>query len=97
VSLISGFKRQRQLELCEFEDSLVYRVYDSQDYTEKPCLKIIIIIIIIIIITTLKGAGKMAQWLRALIAFPVSDFSSQQPYGGPQPSIMVSDALFWCV
>jgi hypothetical protein len=25
------------------------------------------------------------------------EFSSQQPHGGSQPSVMGSDALFWCV
>jgi hypothetical protein len=25
------------------------------------------------------------------------EFSSQQPNGGSQPSVMGSDALFWCV
>jgi hypothetical protein len=25
------------------------------------------------------------------------EFNSQQPHGGSQPSIMRSDALFWCV
>jgi hypothetical protein len=25
------------------------------------------------------------------------EFKSQQPHGGSQPSIMSSDALFWCV
>jgi hypothetical protein len=25
------------------------------------------------------------------------EFKSQQPYGGSQPSVMRSDALFWCV
>jgi hypothetical protein len=34
----------------------------------------------------------MAQWLRAL-----TEFNSYQPHGGPQPSTMWSDALFWCV
>jgi hypothetical protein len=24
-------------------------------------------------------------------------FNSQHPYGGAQPSVMGSDALFWCV
>jgi hypothetical protein len=24
------------------------------------------------------------------------EFSSQQPHGGSQPSVMGSDALFWC-
>jgi hypothetical protein len=26
-----------------------------------------------------------------------SEFKSQQPHGGSQPSVMGSDALFWCV
>jgi histidinol-phosphate/aromatic aminotransferase/cobyric acid decarboxylase-like protein len=26
-----------------------------------------------------------------------SEFNSQQPHGGSQPSVMGSDALFWCV
>jgi hypothetical protein len=25
------------------------------------------------------------------------EFKSQQPHGGSQPSVMRSDALFWCV
>jgi len=25
------------------------------------------------------------------------EFKSQHPYGGSQPSLMRSDALFWCV
>jgi hypothetical protein len=25
------------------------------------------------------------------------EFNSQRPYGGSQPSVMESDALFWCV
>ncbi|EDL92826.1 rCG41153 [Rattus norvegicus] len=25
------------------------------------------------------------------------EFNSQQPHGGSQPSVMRSDALFWCV
>ena len=27
----------------------------------------------------------------------VPEFKSQQPHGGSQPSVMRSDALFWCV
>jgi hypothetical protein len=27
----------------------------------------------------------------------VPEFNSQQPHGGSQPSVMGSDALFWCV
>jgi hypothetical protein len=37
----------------------------------------------------------MAQQLRALTA--LLEVSSQQPHGGSQPSVMGSDALFWCV
>jgi hypothetical protein len=44
------------------------------------------------------GAGEMAQWLRALTALPeVLSSNSQQPYGGSQPYVIGSDALFWCV
>ncbi|EDL08098.1 mCG147233 [Mus musculus] len=25
------------------------------------------------------------------------EFKSQQPHGGSQPSVMRSDALFWCI
>ena len=43
-------------------------------------------------------AGEMAQWLRALTALPRGpEFKSKQPHGGLQPSVMGSDALFWCV
>jgi hypothetical protein len=41
-------------------------------------------------------AGEMAQQGRALIALG-PEFNSQQPHGGSQPSVMGSDALFWCV
>jgi len=43
-------------------------------------------------------AGEMAQRLRALAALPGSsrgsEFNSQQPDGGSQPSVMGPDALF---
>jgi hypothetical protein len=42
-------------------------------------------------------AGEMAQRLRALTALPEVQFNSQKPHGGSQPSVMGSDALFWCV
>jgi hypothetical protein len=37
---ITAFVKQIEVNLCEFEASLVYRVYsqDSQVYTERPCL-----------------------------------------------------------
>jgi hypothetical protein len=40
--------------------------------------------------TVFYGAGEMAQWLGP-------EFYSQQPHDGLQPSVMGSDALFWCV
>jgi hypothetical protein len=44
------------------------------------------------------GAGEMAQWVRAPdCSSKGSEFKSQQPHGGSQPSIRRSDALFWCV
>jgi hypothetical protein len=45
-----------------------------------------------------RGLEKMAQRLRAPTAPPKGpEFNSQQPHGGSQPSVMGSDALFWCV
>ena len=48
---------------------------------------------------TKTGAGEMAQWLRALTAFPevLSSIPRNYIYGGSQPPIMRSDTLFWCV
>ena len=44
------------------------------------------------------GTGEMAQWVRAPdCSSEGPEFKSQQPHGGSQPSIMRSDALFWCV
>jgi hypothetical protein len=43
-------------------------------------------------------AGEMAQWLRATgCSSRGPEFNSQQPPGSSQPSVMGSDALFWCV
>jgi hypothetical protein len=44
-------------------------------------------------------AGEMAQQLRASIdcSSRGPEFNSQQPHGGSQPSVMGSDALFWCL
>jgi hypothetical protein len=45
-----------------------------------------------------RGAGEMAQWVRAPdCSSEGPEFESQQPHGGSQPSIMRSDALFWSV
>jgi hypothetical protein len=44
------------------------------------------------------GAGEMAQQVRAPNCTSEGpEFKSQQPHGGLQPSVMRSDALFWCV
>jgi hypothetical protein len=44
------------------------------------------------------GAGEMAQWVRAPdCSSEGSEFKSQQPHGGSQPSVTRSDSLFWCV
>jgi hypothetical protein len=45
-----------------------------------------------------KGAGEMAQWVRAPdCSSEGPEFKSQQPHGGSQPSVMRSDSLFWNV
>jgi hypothetical protein len=36
--LIPALRRQRQVDFCDYETSLVYRV-SLQGYTEKPCLE----------------------------------------------------------
>jgi hypothetical protein len=44
------------------------------------------------------GAREMAHRLRALTALPeVLEFNSQQTHYGSQPSMMGSNAIFWCV
>jgi hypothetical protein len=46
----------------------------------------------------LYGAGEMVQQLRALTALlDGPGFNSQQPPAGSQPSVIGSDAHFWCV
>jgi hypothetical protein len=43
-----------------------------------------------------QGAGEMAQWVRAPdCSSKGSEFKSQQPHGGSQPSLTRSDSLFW--
>jgi hypothetical protein len=42
-----------------------------------------------------KGAGEMAQWVRAPdCSSEGPEFKSQQPHGGLQPSVTRSDSLF---
>jgi hypothetical protein len=47
-----------------------------------------------------RGAGEMAQWVRAPdCSSEGPEFKSQQPHGDSQPSVTVtrSDSLFWSV
>jgi proteasome lid subunit RPN8/RPN11 len=48
--------------------------------------------------TLICWAGEMAQQLRALAALPevLSSILHSHIHGGSQPSVMESDALFWC-
>jgi hypothetical protein len=39
----------------------------------------------------------MAQWLRALVVLPEILSSIPTNHGGSHPTVMKSDALFWCV
>jgi hypothetical protein len=44
------------------------------------------------------GAAEMAQGSKSTdCSSEGPEFKSQQPHGGSQPSVMGSDALFWCV
>jgi hypothetical protein len=43
-------------------------------------------------------SGEMAQCVKSTDdSSSDSQFNSQQPHGGSQPSVMGSDALFWCL
>jgi hypothetical protein len=42
-----------------------------------------------------RGAGELGKRTHCSSEGP--EFKSQQPHGGSQPSVMRSDALFWCV
>jgi hypothetical protein len=56
----------------------------SQDYREKLCLR--------------KKERREGSVVKSTdCSSGGSEFNSQQPHGGSQPSVMVSDALFWCV
>jgi hypothetical protein len=56
---------------------------------------------------TLKGRGTLLRsykgWRDGSVVKSTDcssrgpEFKSQQPHGGSQPSVMGSDALFWCV
>jgi hypothetical protein len=66
---------------------------NSQSYLEKPCLKG-------------NKATQPKSGFPRCISKDIrnqnrkeqgSEFNSQQPHGSSQPSVMGSDALFWCV
>jgi hypothetical protein len=42
----------------------------------------------------MSGLGR---WLGTDCSSRGLEFNSQQPHGGSQPSVMGSDALFWCL
>jgi hypothetical protein len=45
-----------------------------------------------------RWAGEMALGVKSTdCSSRGPEFNSQQPHGGSQPSVMGSDALFWCV
>jgi hypothetical protein len=69
--------------ISEFEASLVYTV-PGQPGLHRPVSK-------------KKKKSKNKQTKRALTSSRGPEFNSQQPLGGSQPSVMGSDALFWCV
>jgi hypothetical protein len=82
----------RGRQISEFEASLVYRVSSriARATQRKPVSKNKQT-------KTKHGAGEMAQWLRALTAFPGPEFNSQQPHWGSKPSVIGSNTLFWKV
>jgi hypothetical protein len=44
------------------------------------------------------GGWRDGSEVKSIVCFSRGpEFKSQQPHGGSQPSVMRSDALFWCV
>jgi hypothetical protein len=76
--------------LADRKGRWISRFDASQGYIDRPCL---------------RGererkkytsrAGKMVKITDCLSRGP--EFNSQQLHGGSQPSVIGSDALFWCV
>jgi hypothetical protein len=58
--LVPALGRQRQLNLCEFKASLVYRQFAREPGLYRETLTQ----------EKIRGAGEMTQWLRALTALP---------------------------
>jgi len=44
-----------------------------------------------------KGWRDGSAVKKEVLRYRGPEFNSQQPHGGSQPSVMGSDALFWCV
>jgi hypothetical protein len=79
---------------CEYRISVSVRLA----WSAKPVLGYPELSSTVLSLKEKRRAGKMAQQLRALTALSRGpEFNSQQPHGGSQPSVMGSDALFWCV
>jgi hypothetical protein len=81
--------RQRQVDFCEFEANLVYRMNSrtAKAAQSNPVLK-----------------NKKTLGWRDGSAVKSTDYSSrdpqfnsQQPHGGSQPSVMGPHAFVWCV
>ena len=84
--LILAPKRQRQMDLCEFKASLVYKVsFRTAGAVIQRKL----------ILKNLTWSGEVAQSTGCSSRGP--EFNSQQPHGASQTSVMEFDALFWCV
>jgi hypothetical protein len=87
----------RGRRISEFEASLVYKVSSrtARAIQRNPVSKKQ---------TNKKKRVAMVEGWRDVSAVKSTDcfsrgpeFNSQQPHGGSQPSVMVTDKLFWCV
>jgi hypothetical protein len=85
--------------ISEFEASLVYRVSSrtARAIQRNPVSKTKQSK------TTKTTTTKSLGWKDGSVVKSIDcssrhpEFNSQQPHGGSQPSVMGSDALFWCV
>jgi hypothetical protein len=86
--LIPALRRQRQSCFCESEVRLVYKASSrtGRDTQRNLVLK-----------NLTKGWRDGSVVKSTDYSFRGPESNSQQPRGGSQPSVMGSDALFWCV